>query len=59
MHSNVIGPIDKDTWVSLRSIRASVLFMEDNNFDGKYDVAIEKESNIYWSLLEPLVKKVA
>jgi len=57
--SNVIGPIDKDTWLTLRAIRGSVLFMEENNFDGRYDVAIEKESNIYCSLLEPLLKQAA
>ena len=49
--NNIYGPVKRIDWISMREIRRSVAWMKQNNEDGGYDSAIEKEQAIYDELM--------
>lgn len=63
--SNVIG-IVKGTkeerhnhWLTMRELRSSLREMKRLNNQGDYDIAIDKEQDIYVSLMKEFLQKAA
>lgn len=55
--TNIIGPIDRDTWRSLVNARGALkVFKQDPS---KYEEGIETYSYIYRATLDPYIKTVA
>lgn len=44
--TNIIGPIDQNTWTTMRDLREDISFMGSRNQDGKFDAAILREKNL-------------
>ena len=49
--SNVIGPIRQDDWYTMVMVRYSIKVLKERNKNGKFDVAITKEKEIYKEIL--------
>lgn len=47
MNNNVIGPIDQDTWNTMRFLHADIRFMKAHNDNDRYADAIHKEHKTY------------
>lgn len=64
--TNVIGLFNDSaderfaTWRTMREIHESLKVMKSENDNGKFDIAIDKETSIYYDLMdEYLVRKAA
>jgi hypothetical protein len=49
--SNVIGPIRQDDWYTMVMLRYSIKVLKERNKNGKFDIAITKEKEIYKEIL--------
>ena len=56
--NNVIGSEDQALWYTANCYRNSINFMREKDIT-KFKLAIEKEKNIYKSLLNELLHKAA
>ena len=55
MMSNVIGPIRQDDWYTMVMLRYSIKVLKERNKNGKFDIAITKEKEIYKEILRNYV----
>lgn len=56
----VIGPIDRDIWITMRMLRSSIAYSKacnDNNLD--LSDAIERETKLYRDYKSDIMKHVA
>ena len=48
----VKGPFSYPDWITLKQVKESLAYMKENNNQGKYDIAIAKEKDLYKSILK-------
>ena len=46
------GPFSYPDWITLKQVKESLAYMKENNNQGKYDIAIAKEKDLYKSSLK-------
>lgn len=58
--TNVIGPINKDIWVTMREIKGSLNYMKaDNDNTTDWSNAIDRESRLYKDYLSDVKRTAA
>lgn len=45
--TQVIGPISRDVWVTMRMLNSSINYMKSANDNGKFEDGIRKETKLY------------
>lgn len=45
--TNIIGPIERDVWVTMRKLNSSISYMKATNQDGQWTDALERETALY------------
>lgn len=49
---NTIGPIPIEDWRTMSLLKSSIDYYKDNNYTGKYNMALKKEGEIYKDYLK-------